>query len=268
MSARAYPAHLATTARAAMTYRVAALAGVLTQLGFGGLRCAVLIAAYHAGIPGAGRTTLALGPALDYVWLGQAFLRIQPMRPDADLIAAMRAGTLAVDLTRPVDPFAWWWSRAIGACLGPTVVRCVPLLAIALAAGWLHPPQSLLAAAAFLLLLGLAALLSAAMSVDVALLADWSTGASPWSALLLSLVWLGGGILLPLPLFPPAVQGLIALLPFRALLDSPVRAWSGDLTGGALGWAVVHSVVWILLLVGLGQLLTRRGLARLALQGG
>jgi len=261
----AYLLHASLCFRAALSQRAAAVAGIVTQLAFAELRVQVLSACYALGVAAPG---MPLAAALDYIWLGQAFLRLIPMRPDEDLTDAMRSGTLANDLCRPVDAYWWWWSRAIGRCAAPTLLRCVPLILFSLAMGVLRPPHSLGCGLACLDMLVLALLVSSAIRLLLALLGDWSGGANSVAILGMPVIWVLAGIVVPLPLFPPALQGLISILPFRALLDSPLRAWSGDLHGPALGWAMLHQVVWLAVLVGLGRLLTRRGLRRLIIQGG
>jgi len=261
----AYLLHCSLCFRAALSQRAAAVAGMLTQLAFGELRIQVLSACYALGVAAPGMPRAA---AMDYIWLGQAFLRLVPMRPDEDLADAMRTGALANDLCRPVDAYWWWWSRAVGRLAAPTLLRCVPLILICFALGVLRPPQSLGCALASLDMLVLALLVSATIRVALALIGDWGGGANATATLGMPVIWMLAGIVVPLPLFPPAVQHVIGILPFRALLDSPLRVWSGDLHGPALGWAMLHQVVWLVALVGFGRLLTRRGLARLTVQGG
>jgi ABC-2 type transport system permease protein len=261
----AYVQHAGICLRAALTYRLAALSGILTQLAFGLIRVEVLEACYRSGAQAAG---MALAAAQDYIWLGQALLRVIPMRTDEDLVEAMRRGTIANDLIRPLDAYLWWWSRSVGRCAAQTALRSLPLIVLTMALGALHPPASVLAGLAFVLLSGVAILLSCALRILLTLLGDWSTGANAIAPLMLPVIWMLCGITVPLPLMPPELQGVIAILPFRALLDTPLRAWSGDCAGAGLGWAVLHQLAWLAALVAVGQALARRGLRRLSLQGG
>ncbi len=262
---RAYIQHAGICLRAALTYRLAALSGVATQLAFGCIRVEVLEACYHGQ---ARASTMSLAAAQDYIWLGQAFLRLAPMRTDEDLRDAMRSGSIGLDLIRPLDAYLWWWSRSVGRCTAQLGLRALPLMLITMLLGVLHPPAGLLPAAACLLCTGIAILLSCALRVLLTLLGDWTTGANAISPLALPVIWCLSGIIIPLPFMPQGVQDLIAILPCRALLDTPLRAWSGDLAGPALILAIVHQLVWLLLLLTAGHRLTQRGIATLTLQGG
>lgn len=102
----------------------------------------------------------------------------------------------------------------------------------------------------------------------MALTAFWTIAADGIAALAPPLVWLMSGLILPLPLWPTTLQPLIAALPFRAIFDTPVRIWSGDLAGGAALIAVGHQLAWLALLVVVGRLVARRGLRRVVVQGG
>ena len=46
-----------------------------------------------------------------YVWLGQALLGMLPWNVDADLRGQVRDGTVAYDLLRPLDLYAYWFGR-------------------------------------------------------------------------------------------------------------------------------------------------------------
>ena len=97
---RAYVQHAGLCLRAALTYRLAALSGVATQLAFGCIRVEVLEACYHGQVRA---TTMSLAAAQDYIWLGQAFLRL------AALSDAPVAGSCATTCPRgnrrpPVAP--------------------------------------------------------------------------------------------------------------------------------------------------------------------
>lgn len=261
---KAYAAAFGIELRQLLAYRLAALAGVATQIAFGVMRVQVLEACYRAGPPQA----FGIAAAVDYVWLSQAFFRLIPYAPDRRLADAVRSGGVAVDLLRPLDPWGWWYARAIASFAAPTALRSAPLLALALALGWLSPPASAGALGLFGVAIVLSCLVAAAFAVLLALTAFWTIATDGIAALAPPLVWLLSGMILPLPLWPEAAQPLITLLPFRAIFDTPLRLWSGDLAGGAALAAIGHQLVWIAILVLAGRAVASRGLRRVVMQGG
>src|SRR5215471_11173730 len=85
-----YSAIVSARFRTLLQYRAAAFAGLCTQLFWGLIRVMIFSAFY--------RSTTAAQPmdfsqVVTYVWLGQAFLLLIPMRPDEEVQAAIRTGT-------------------------------------------------------------------------------------------------------------------------------------------------------------------------------
>ena len=52
------------------------------------------------------------------------------------------------------------------------------------------------------------------------------------------------------------------------MANAPLRIYSGDLSGGAMVEMLCLQVFWLLVMVGFGWLLQRRGLRKLCVQGG
>lgn len=69
-----------------------------------------------------------------------------------------------------------------------------------------------------------------------------------------------------MPLFPDWMQQLIAILPFRGLIDTPFRIYLGSLSGAVT--AVAHQLVWIVALVFIGCAVLTRRIRLLVVQGG
>lgn len=252
--------------RLLLQYRAAAFAGVGTQLFFGAVMVAVLSAFYAADTRGG--HPLALGDVVSYLWLAQAFFSLQPWRADADVRALVTSGGLAYELLRPVDLYTWWFARAVALKTAPVLLRAVPLLLIAGLWLGLKPPVSIEAGLLWLLAIAGAVALSAAFTVLINLSLLWTLSAEGVQVILPVLAMTFSGQLLPLPLFPAWLQPLLAVLPFRGLLDTPQRIWVGGLTGEAVWSALAHQWLWIGALVALGRLALARGLRRVVIQGG
>jgi ABC-2 type transport system permease protein len=111
-------------------------------------------------------------------------------------------------------------------------------------------------------------LLSASLSLLLSLSAFWTLGDEGLARLAPMIMWIASGVVLPLPLFPDSFQPVIAALPFRGLVDTPARLWSGDLpAGGCLG-PLLHQALWTLAALVLARLIANRGLGRLTIAGG
>lgn len=251
--------------RLLLQYRTAALAGVATQLFFGFVMVSAMRAFY--GAAGANEP-MPLGQAVSYIWLGQAFFALLPWRGDADVLALVSSGGLAYELLRPVDLYSWWFARAVALRTASVVLRAIPLIVVAwLWLGLEAPPSAAAAWGWGVAMIGAVALVAAVtVLMNISLL--WTLSGEGVQFILPVLVVALSGQLLPLPLYPDWAQALLMVLPFRGMLDTPLRLWLGHLEGGAAMWAIMHQWMWTIALVLLGRMLLARGLRRVVIQGG
>lgn len=246
-------------------YRGAALGGLLCQVFFG----LILISVYRALYQGAPQA-LPLSSVVSYVWLQQAFFRML-LSNDSELSDKIRTGAIAYDLCRPLSAYGYYYSRALAQKLMGSLLRGVPMLALALLLpeGWrLSPPASLPA-----LVLGLAGLLLGLLCVcaldNVAMGITLRTIDAKGVQALFSLVMMTfSGNLLPLTLFPDSWQQAVTLLPYAQLLDAPIRFYTGSLSPAQAPRALGIQLGWTALLICLGLLIWRKNEKEIALQGG
>ncbi|MGH2593456.1 MAG: ABC transporter permease, partial [Anaerolineae bacterium] len=81
-----------------VAYRSATLAGFATNLFFGALRAAVMIAVYGAQTSVAG---YSLGDAITYTGLTQACIGLTALWGWYDMIRSIKSGEVASDLSKP-----------------------------------------------------------------------------------------------------------------------------------------------------------------------
>lgn len=259
--------------RLLLQYRVAALAGLWTQVFFG-LVLVMVYEAFYRSDPGA--RPLAFTQLVSYVWLGQALFSTVPWNVDPELRAMIRSGAVAYELCRPVDLYGLWLARAIAQRTAPAVLRALPLVvfaaavlpAIGLGAWRLTAPASLAAGLGFAAALACALILGSAMSALINILLLWTLAADGLTILLTSAVSLGCGIAVPLPLLPDAVQRVLGWLPFAGVFDLPLRIYTGALPITELASVLARQLGWAAALIAFGRWLLARGLGRIVVQGG
>ncbi|WP_437606745.1 ABC-2 family transporter protein [Sorangium sp. So ce834] len=251
--------------RALLQYRAAAAAGFGTQL-FWGLIKVMVLEAFYANAPGA-RPPMALGQAVAYTWLGQAFFQLMPFstNPDPEVRELIRTGAVGYELSRPLDLHTLWLARALAARVAPTVLRAVPMFAVAVPLLGMSLPPSLAAAGAWAAAMVFAAALVAAFATAVTSTMLWTTSGDGIARIVPSLVLIASGMVVPLPLFPSWMQPWLDALPFRGMVDAPFRLYLGHLPARALPGVLLHQALWT---VALGRAMVARGLRRLVVQGG
>lgn len=269
---RPYVAILRARFALLLQYRAAAVAGFVTQCWWGGIKVMVLTAFFRAtaGAP------MTLAQAIDYVWLGQALFMMLPWSADPELARMARSGDVAYERLRPVDTYAFWYSRAVARRTATPLLRAVPMVFLAgivfPAVGWsawaLGAPSGIAAALLFAASIALVIALSAAVSTMMDVLTVATLSDRGVNMLVGPFIIVLSGSLVPLPLFPDWLQPILRNQPFAGLMDTPFRIYSGHLGGALAATALVRQAVWVAVLVFLGRLLMRRVMARLTTQGG
>ncbi len=262
---RAYRAILAVHVHRLLQYRTAAAAGFATQL-FWGLILTMTLEAFY-------RSTSRPQPmeeqqAISYIWLGQAFLLLVPFGVEPDIAALIRTGGVAYEMLRPLDLFSTWYVRCLAGRVAPIALRCLPMLLVAGLLFGLDAPASPASAALWLAATAGALLLSAAYWALVTITLLWSISGEGLARLLPAINWIFCGIVIPLPFLPDWSQRVVLLLPFRGMLDTPLRLYVGHIAPPDAWAAIGHQLAWTAALFLLGRWLVGRRLARLVVQGG
>ncbi|MEZ5375679.1 MAG: ABC-2 family transporter protein [Acidimicrobiales bacterium] len=167
-----------------------------------------------------------------------------PIKLIDDIGIEIADDTLAVELLRPIPPIV----VRIGAQFGMVLPRLVVCAGLGLGFAYLSGGAPL----------SPAALLLAAPSVVLALLlnvcaqhlfasgAFWVSDAKSTWFLYQKLVFVTGGMLLPLEVLPPTVESVTRWLPFMAMAYAPARLASGHFEPELLliqaGWLIVLGV--------------------------
>ena len=94
------------------TYRMAIVAGVLTQTVFGYIRLGIFLGAVASA--GGMLAGYDAQEAASYVWIGQAILASVGLMGWVEIADRVKSGEIAVDLGRPVDLQLSWWVRDLG----------------------------------------------------------------------------------------------------------------------------------------------------------
>ncbi|MEP7330837.1 MAG: ABC-2 family transporter protein [Terracoccus sp.] len=248
------------------TYRLALLAGMVTNSVFGVIRASVLLAA----LASAGADIEGYDPAtaVAFVWWGQALLGTVNLWGFQEVNDRVRTGDIAVDFLRPVDPQLAYLAGDLGRAGINLVARGLPTLAIgALFFNLAWPPGSLSWASGSVSLL-LAVVVAFSGSFVINLLAFWLVEVRGIRMLYLIVGGLLSGLYLPVPWFPDWLRTIAQWSPFPSMLQNPVDILAGRVAGGDITGTLAVQLFWAVALLGLGQLALSAGRRRLEVQGG
>jgi ABC-2 type transport system permease protein len=248
-----------------LTYRAATLAGLATNLFFGLLRAAVMVALYGARTDVSG---VSLQGAITFTGISQAIIAYLSLFSWFEVMNEINSGDIGAELLRPFSLFGFWMARDAGRALSNLLLRGVALVVAYALLFHITFPASVQQWAALALALVLAWMVSFAWRFLVNLAAFWSTEARGIARFAFALAMFLSGFLMPLRFFPDWFVTLCNLTPFPAMVNTVIEVYLGVLSGPALLQALAMQAAWFLVLAGLGHLLMRAGVRRLVIQGG
>ncbi len=198
-----------------------------------------------------------------YVTVAEAAVIATKPRLIEDIGVDIGTGAVATEMLRPVSVL---WLR-LASELGEAAVRLAMALAIGTAFTWAVGGAPPARAAALL------ALPSAALAVAANLAAQHAfAGAAFWLSdakatwfLYQKLVFLLGGMLLPLQLFPAWLERAAWVLPFWTMAYAPARLAAGL---PPQPWLLAAQAAWLVVLAGAAAVVFRAGERHLEVAGG
>jgi ABC-2 type transport system permease protein len=248
-----------------LAYRAANVAGIATNGFFGAVYVLVYTALFSERAEVAG---LTLSDTITYAIVAQSLLMAMSAFGNRELSDAIVKGTIAVDLARPVDFYAYWAALDLGRGVYYLIFRGVPTFVVgALLFGVRWPPS----VGVFLLFLGTVAfgmVISFAFRFITSSLAFWTTDARGLIYLTNTVIMFFSGFIVPLNFFPPPLQAVANALPFRALAQLPINVYLGKLTLSEMLPTLFGLLAWLLVLVILGRVTLARMVRRVTLAGG
>jgi len=248
-----------------LAYRAANLAGIATNTFFG----AIYILIYQALYVGRNQVGgLTLAETITYAIIAQSLLNTMSAFGNNELSDAVVKGTIATDLSRPVDFYLYWAAIDLGRATYYMIFRGVPVFVLgALFFGVVtpsNPAQWLL----FVLTICFGIVISFAFRFITNSLAFWTSDAKGALYLANTLILFFAGFIVPLRFFPPALRTVAEVLPFGGLAQLPVDVYLGKLAGAELGLALVRQLAWLVVLVVAGRWVLARMVRRVVLAGG
>jgi len=252
-----------------LQYRVAALAGIATQFGFGFLYISVYLAFYRSN-PDA--FPMEISQIVSYIWIQQAFLALFMMWFfEWSIFNTITSGGIAYDLARPMDIYGKWFCQCIASRIARTVLRCLPLLLVAFLLPYPYKlilPPDILQFSLFLLSSLLALLVIAAFGMFIYISTIHTMNPVGIRAISAALSDFLGGHIIALPFFPDGFRQVAELLPFAAMQNMPLRIYSGNIAGIDAVYGIIFQVFWLIVLIVLGKLWMKTSLLKVIVQGG
>lgn len=252
-----------------LQYRVAAIAGLITQFAWGFLRILAFDAFYQSDSTA---YPMSFQASSNYIWLQQAFLTMfMCWMLENEILESITNGNIAYEICRPVGIYGMWFSRTAANRLSRAVLRCFPVLIVAMfvpAPYGLSFPASSAYLFYFLITMIIGFLVVVAFTVVIYMVCFFTISPLGIRIVVAALAEFLQGQLIPLPFFPDGFRQLAELSPFAAMQNVPFRVYSGDISGNQIYYSILLQVFWLLALILIGELLGKMAAKKVVVQGG
>ena len=253
-----------------LQYRSQALAGMATQFFFGFVFIMVYVAFYESG--NAEKVPMPLNQLVSYLWLNQSLFSLVYMwKKEKDLILMIKNGNVAYELVRPINFYFKWYATMISKRIAKVLLRFFPVLLTA----YLLPepfnlilPTNIETFLLFLVSLTLSAFLVVGISMIMHMITFFTLNEKGVLEIFMSISEILAGSVVPLVLFPDFLYKIAYVLPFRYTCDLPFRIYTGNIPINDAIPDVIGTFIWIIVIVLIGYLLTKKALKQAVIQGG
>jgi ABC-2 type transport system permease protein len=229
---------------------------------------AVILGVFSALWRAVGEAGMPLGldmSALVWYLAVTEWILLSPVPAYVEIEADIRRGDVAYQLARPAS----YLGAAMAQGVGALTVRAPAIAATCFVCAWaftarVPDPRSFVFVVPFAIA---AMLLIHALYVVTGLAAFWLGDVSPLFWVWQKLLFVLGGLMLPLALYPQWMQRLASATPFPVLLAGPASFVLGDTRADA--WMLAARLaIWTVIIASGAHLLFRRAARNLQLNGG
>lgn len=252
-----------------LQYRAAAIAGLATQFFFGMVFIMVYLAFYESG---SGSVPMDFNELVSYLWLQQAFFSLFYMLyKDTEIFDLIKNGNIAYELVRPKKLYFIWFAKIIGQRLAMVTLRCIPVILISLCLPKpfnLSLPSSILTFILFIVTMLIGTLLMTSIITLYHVITLKTLNEKGIPHIFATVADILSGLVVPIPFFPKFLQVISNYLPFRYVSDLPFRIYAGNVGIEEGLFGLIVQIVWIIIIVGIGYIITQRSLKRVVVQGG
>ncbi len=265
---RVYLSYLKLRVMTFMQYRTSAIAGLMTQLFWGAMFVFIYMALYQNG----DNQNISSTEVISYTWLHQAFYAFLAVRVmDDEITNSIKNGEVAYEIIRPYNLYFWWYVKALAKRMVSGLMRFLPVLIVAIilpSPYGLNMPKSLMSFMLFLISLILGLFVVTGLNMLVHTIGFFTYNETGISGMLNSSMELLCGAYVPVALLPMIIQRGTYYLPFRLVSDLPFRVYSGNIGTIEGMFSIGLQVIWIFILVFAGNVIVKRALSRVFIQGG
>ncbi len=222
--------------------------------------------AVYANSPTIGDLTLS--QMLTYIFVVRAI--VVPFDNDIDwrIAERIRTGDIAIDFIRPANLQLMQFATAIGNFVMRFITTSVPVLGLGAWLFGISAPASLGHFVLFLFSLLLSFTITTSINYIFGMISFWTVSIH---GILFAKIFVSeflAGAAVPLSLFPAWLRSLAMVLPFQAMVNTPLSIYLQLTPPQGIVHLLVLQVFWAVGLLGFGRFLLHKSYRQLEVQGG
>lgn len=251
-------------------YKIAAIAGILTQFAWGGM----YIMLYTAFLKESNASDYAIPQMCTYIWLQQAFFSLFNIWSiDKDILEECRTGNIAMELVRPINLYSIWHSKTLGKKVALMLVRAIPIIVLCsmpfMGQYRLMAPVSVSAfiTSIITLLFTVALMLAYIMIMYICIMKTVvSRGLLTTFDIIMQF---GSGGLIPIPFMPEAIVKLLKFTPFYYMQNVTFNIYNGYISNPTeIVQIIIIQIIWLAIFTFIGKKMMKNQLSKVIIQGG
>jgi len=178
----------------------------------------------------------------------------------------IQTGELATRMNKPYHYTLGLLATHLGFCMTHILSVLVFLIPLGLAIGG-AAPISLLGIIALLIAATLSLILDFWLSLGIGMLALWTEDAKPYRWLYSKFVFILGGVIFPLEIFPKGLQAVAKVLPPAFMIYYPARLFI-DFSWSLFATTMIGLIAWTIVGIVISLAIYKRGIRKVSINGG
>lgn len=252
-----------------LQYRAAAMGGIVTQFTWGMMKILMFMAFYKENPES---FPMSIQATVNYIWLEQSTIGLfMVWSMENQIFESIVDGNVAYELCRPINVYDMWFMRSVGYRYSNAILRCFPILMIALIVPepyGLTFPNKLSIWGLFIVSMFISSLVLIAVCMLVYIACFYTISSTGIKMIAMSVFEFFQGGVIPIPFFPKKIATIMEILPFGSMQNVPLRIYSGDINGVRALECISLQVVWLIVLIAIGKGLCARAMKKICVQGG
>lgn len=251
-------------------YRIAAMAGVVTQFAWG----LMYIMLFSTFISNGVNNNMSIAQMSTYVWLQQSFFAIFAYWSiDMDIFNMIIKGDISYELVKPLKLYNIWFFRTFGLKVGRVILRAIPIILVCgllpLGDYGLMAPSSIISFIWFCISLILSVIMVIVYIMIMYILTISAISPTGIRIVFVLVADFFAGGLIPIAFMPDFVINILKFTPFYYFQNIPYSIYNGYFSNNLeIFQMVIIQILWIVVLYLLGNFMMNRALKKVVVQGG